>query len=300
MTQNAMKQAASKKTVKNTIKLGAAILAGNLLIAFVVTVFVLPHGIIMGGSTGIALVLNRLFQFDTAVVVLILNVFFLFLGTGLLGRKFFFSTVASSVVYPFFLGIFQRLPLEKIITTDHLLAAIIGGVILGAGVGLVMRHGAGTGGTDSLALILNKWTHLPLAVLVSASDITILAAQSYFSSIDQILYGIVLTVVQSVALNKVVLMGQSQIQIFVVSDAYKTIRQKLLSDLRVGTTMVKIETGIAGKEQEGLLSVIHPRRLYEVNEMIQSIDPSAFITIVQAKEVRGQGFTLDRVEYQAG
>lgn len=98
----------------------------------------------------------------------------------------------------------------------RLLASSWAAYCWGAGVGLIMRNGAGTGGTDGLALALNKWTHISTARWVSIVDIAILVVQAFFSAFDQILYGVVLTVVSSIILNRVILLGQSQLQLFII------------------------------------------------------------------------------------
>jgi len=107
-------------------------------------------------------------------------------------------------------------------------------------------------------------------------------------------------VVETLILDRVVLLGQSQVQIFVVSNRYEEIRQKCLVELEAGITMMCIETGLTGQSQRGVLCVIPPRKLYAAQELIQSIDPKAFLTITQIKEVRGQGFSQERTYVATG
>ena len=158
-----------------------------------------------------------------------------------------------------------------------------------------MRVGSSTGGTDVVNLVLHKWTHIPVSVAVYLTDIVIMGAQALFSEPEQILYGIVLLVVETIALDRVMLLGQSQIQIFVVSGKYEEIRQKCLTDLQAGITMIQIETGRTRTPQYGVLCVIPPRKLYAAQSLVQTIDPNAFLTITQIKEVRGQGFSRERI-----
>ena len=127
------------------------------------------------------------------------------------------------------------------------------------------------------------------------TDIVIMGAQAVFSDPEQILYGVVLLVVETIVLDKVMLLGQSQIQLFVISSRYEEIRQKCLTKLQAGITMVQIETGRTRSPQRGVLCVIPPRKLYAAQSLIQSVDPNAFLTITQIKEVRGQGFSSERV-----
>ena len=273
----------------------SAILAGNMLLGFAVAAFILPSSVIMGGATGVGIVLGKVIPLDTAGIVLGVNLMALALGWAVLGWRFVLATIASSLLYPFFLGTAQRIPGINRLTADPLLAAMLGGGLVGIAVGLVMRVGSSTGGTDVVNLVLHKWIHIPVSVAVYLTDIVIMGAQALFSDPEQILYGVVLLVVETIALDRVMLLGQSQIQIFVVSGKYEEIRQKCLTDLQAGTTMVQIETGRTRTPQRGVLCVIPPRKLYAAQSLIQSIDPNAFLTITQIKEVRGQGFSRERI-----
>ena len=111
------------------------------------------------------------------------------------------------------------------------------------------------------------------------------------------LYGIVFLVLETLILNQVMLLGKAQIQIHIVSKQYEAIRSRLLEELDAGVTMVSVETGFAGEEQKSVLSVIPSRKLYAAKEMVLAIDPHAFMTITQVREVHGVGFSLDRSKY---
>lgn len=274
-----------------------AIVAGNFLLAFAVAAFVLPLDILMGGVTGIGVVVNRFLPLDTAAVVLVLNLLALLLGGVVLGKGFLMTTVASSLLYPIFLGLIERIPGIDSFTANPMLASLFGGGLVGIALGMVMRVGSSTGGTDVVCLVLHKWLHLPVSMMVYATDIIVLGGQALLAQPEQILYGIVLLVVETVLLDQVMLLGQSQIQIFVISGHYEEIRRVLLEELQAGVTMVCIETGLTGREQRGVLCVIPPRKLFAAKELIQSVDPSAFLTITQIKEVRGRGFSLERQVY---
>ncbi len=273
----------------------SAILAGNILLGFAVAAFILPSGVIMGGATGVGIVLARFIPLDTAAIVLCVNLMALALGWAVLGWRFVVATIASSLLYPILLGAAQRIPGIDHLTADPLLAALLGGGLVGIAVGLVMRVGSSTGGTDVVNLVLHKWTHIPVSAAVYLTDIVIMGAQALFSDPEQILYGVVLLVVETIALDRVMLLGQSQIQLFVVSSQYEKLRQKCLTELQAGTTMVYIETGRTRTLQRGVLCVIPPRKLYAAQALIQSVDPHAFLTITQIKEVRGQGFSSERI-----
>ncbi len=283
-----------KKSVWKWLELCASVLLGNALLAFLVAAFVLPHDIIMGGTTGIGIVLSKVTGQDTALFVLLLNVGLLLFGLFVLGKTFFVSTAASSVLYPVFLALFQRIPGIDAMTDNHLLAAIFTGGLMGIALGLVMRVGSSTGGMDVINLAFHKWFHFPVAVLVWVSDLVVIGGQAIFAKPESTLLGILVLMLETIVLDQVMLLGRSQLQIFVVSDKYETIRDRLLHDLSLGVTMSVIETGLLEKPQKGVLCVVHPRQLYAVTSCIQTEDPQAFITITKIKEVHGKGFTLAR------
>lgn len=289
-----VKQSHALGSLKRGVEVCGAILAGNMLLGFAVAAFVLPYGAIMGGATGLGIVFSRFLPLDTAVIVLAVNLLALALGRVVLGWRFVLATIASSLLYPLFLSVAQRVPGIDRLTADPLLAALLAGGLVGIAVGLVMRVGSSTGGTDVVNLVLHKWTHIPVSVVVYLTDTVIMGGQALFSAPEQVLYGVVLLIVETITLNRVMLLGQSQIQLFVISGQHEEIRQRYLTDLQAGATMVHIETGRTRTLRKGVLCVIPPRKLYAAQTLIQSIDPNAFLTITQIKEVRGQGFSRAR------
>ena len=287
-----MKQ--SKKSILESAKTVLYIIAGNALLAFLVAAFIIPHNIIMGGTTGIAIVLNRFFHFDTAIFVFILNAVLLVLGLFIIGKKLFFTSIASTFLYPAFLALFQRIPGIESLTDDTLLAALFAGVLMGLSLGLVMRVGSSTGGMDIANLILAKWTHKSVAIFVYVTDIIVVGAQAVVADSQSIMMGIVVLVLESLVLDYVMVFGQAQIQLYVISDKYEDIRRRFLTELQAGVTLGHIQTGLLEKDQKSVMCVIPSRKLYHANEIVNDIDPEAFMTITKIKEVHGRGFTAER------
>lgn len=288
-----------EKTVKS-IKNACILIIGNLILAFLVSAFIIPHGIIMGGATGIGIVLSKILPMDTASIVLIFNVLMLVLGGIVLGKKFLLTTITSSLLYPIFLSFMQQIPGIDSITDNTLVASLFAGGLLGIALGMIMGIGSSSGGTDVLNLVLNKWFHIPVAVAVYLVDIIIMAGQLLFTDIESILYGVISLVVETFVLDQVLVSGQTQLQILVISDKYEDLRYKLLMELEAGVTMLFIETGCICKEQKGVMCVIPKRKMHAAAELIQAVDPTAFVTVTQIKEVRGQGFTRDRKPFDKG
>ncbi len=271
-----------------------SVLLGNVFLAVAVAAFIVPHGIIMGGATGVALTINHYVDGNLSVVIFIVNMVLFVLGTFVLGKKFALTTLISTIVYPVFLSVVQAVPGITRLTENVMLASLYGGALLGIGIGLVVRVGSSTGGTDILALVFHKWFHLAVAVFMYLVDFTVLLCQAFFSTPEQILYGIFVLAAATMMMNRVVLMGQSQIQLFIVTEKYEEVKEKVLKEIDAGVTMVHIETGYGAKQQKGVLCVIPNRKLYSINQTVQMVDPKAFITITQINEVRGRGFTIER------
>ena len=288
----------NKNRVKKFLYIAGSVVLGNFLLAFLVAAFVIPHDMVVGGSTGISLILNHWFSLDTAVGVFLVNVFMLLLGTVFLGKTFAASAVASSLLYPAFLSVLQKIPGIDSFTDNILMSALLGGALLGIALGLILRVGAATGGVDAINLILHKYLHLPVSVFVYLTDAAIvLLLALIYKDIENVLYGIVFLAMETLVLNQVILLGKAQIQIQVVSEHYEEIRTRLLQELDSGVTMMMVETGYEQKQQKAVWSTIPSRKLYAAKEMIQSVDPRAFITITQVREVHGLGFSLDRGHY---
>ena len=262
-----------KSSLKKHVNTVFGVLVGNAILAFTVVAFIVPHGVIMGGATGIGLTIAHYVPVDLSIIIFIVN----------------------SIL---FLSIVQKIPGIDGLTDNLMLATLYAGALLGVGIGLIVRVGSSTGGTDIVALVLNKWFHIPVAGLLYVIDFLVLGGQVFFSDTEQIMYGVLMLVLETAILNKVMLLGQSQIQLFIISEEYEHIREKMLKELDAGVTMVHVETGYGQENQKGVLCIIPNRKLYSVKELVQSIDPKAFITITQINEVRGRGFSMERVGYE--
>ena len=283
------------KPIKKVVVTVLCMLAGNALLAFLVAAFILPHGIVMGGTTGIGIVLNSFFPgLDISIIVLVMNMGLLMIGAFVLGKKFAMTTLASTILYPVFLALIERIPGIGMLTDNSLMAAIFAGCLMGIALGLVIRVGSSTGGMDIVNLIFNHVFHAPVALFVWLTDLIVVGVQAIFAPPEKTLLGIIVLVLDSIILDKAMILGKAQTQLFVISQKYELIREHLLNQLNAGVTMTLIETGKLSEEQKGVLCVIPSRKLYDATRLIHDIDPHAFITVTQVKEVRGRGFTEER------
>lgn len=271
------------------------IFAGNTLYALGVVMFILPGGMITGGTTGIALTVNHYFHVPISVFVFCFNLIMFIIGAIVLGKKFALTTLISTFYYPFILGILENVPALGNFTNDVALSTIFGGLMIGSAIGIVIRAGASTGGMDIPPLVLNKKFGIPVSVLLYVFDSSILLMQMLFSNKDQILYGILLVMIYTVVLDKVLLLGTTQTQVKVVSKKYAEINQAIISELDRGSTLIYGETGYLHQEQPLVLSVVSNRELTRLNQIVMGIDPSAFMIISKVNEVKGRGFSSQKI-----
>ena len=273
----------------------AVILLGNCIYALAVAYFILPVGLITGGTTGIAIFVQHYTGFEVSLFVSVFNLVMFLLGAWLLGRQFALTTLLSTFTYPVFLHLMERLAdYTGPLSSDPMLCTIFAGLLIGAGIALVIQEGASTGGMDIPPLVIHRKTGISVAFLLYAFDVLILLMQMTFSDREQVLYGILLVCIYSFALEEFLLLGKSRVQIKIISEKYQEINEAILHQLDRGTTLFEIEGGYKRKEMYAVLTVVNRRELFRVNDLAKQIDPEAFIIIGQVKEVRGRGFTAGK------
>ena len=168
------------------------ILLGNTIYSFGIVAFILSSGLITGGTAGIGLIFFHQFGLPISTFISLFNIVVFILGAVVLGKAFALTTLISSFYYPFILSIFENIPALQQITNDRVICTIYAGLLIGLGIGLVLRAGASTGGVDIPVLILNKKFGLPVSATLYVVDVCILLGQMIFADKEQVLYGICL------------------------------------------------------------------------------------------------------------
>lgn len=270
------------------------VLIGNTIYSCGIAAFVLPNDLITGGTTGIALILEHYFGLLIGLSVAIFNIVMFILAILILGKSFALTALISTFYFPWILSQFQKVQFIQNMTDDFLLGSIFAGLMLGLGVGLVIRAGASTGGMDIPPLILNKKFGLPVSIGLYVFDFTILIIQMSFRDKERILYGILLVLIYSTLVDKVLLMGKTQMQVKIISDHYEEINKVIQEKLDRGSTFFKTESGYLRKDSFAIMTVVSSRELPKLNELVLEIDKQAFIVINQVNEVMGRGFTLHK------
>ncbi len=267
------------------------VVLGNTLYALSVKLFLLPANLISCGTTGIALVVNKFTGMPLSNFIFLFNLVMLGLGWWVLGRKFALTTVFSSLFYPMALKVLETLLGDICITEDLLLNTIFAGLGLGVSLGLVMRGGASTGGMDIPPLVLKKLFHIPVSASLWAFDFAIMLTQMTFHALEDLLYGVILLMIISFALNKVLLMGTSRTEVKIVSAKADLIRDAILSRVDRGVTMLHGEGGYLHTPTEIILSVVSNHEMPKIERLARDIDPDCFMIISRVTEVWGRGFS---------
>ena len=270
------------------------VILGNLLYTLTVKFFLLPANLISCGTTGIALVANHFANIPISGFILVFNMVMLAVGWVFLGRKFAMTTILSSVLYPVFLEVLNRVAGDVVITENIMLNVLFAGMGLGGSLGIVIRAGASTGGMDIPPLIMKKYLHIPVAASLWAFDFCIMLAQISFHPLEDVLYGVLLLIVISMALNKVMLLGTSKTEVKIISAKSDEIRQAILSRVDRGVTMLQGKGGYHQQGTEVILSVVSNYELPKIQQLARNIDPNCFVIISQVTEVWGRGFTYGK------
>ena len=270
------------------------IVVGNILIAFALSTLLLENNIIAGGVSGIGIIFNHYFGLSISLSVGILNVCLFVLGFLFLGKVFAMTTLVSTFLFPFLLEFFESQPVFHHYLNDPLLASIIAGCLIGIGVGLVLKANASTGGVDILAILLHRKFGAPVHIVLNITDLTILLFQFSFNDTTHVIYGIVTVMMTTIMLNKTLTAGTSLMQLVVISDYYEDIKDMILHDHDAGVTLLASEKGYTEENSKLVLSIVPYRKLPDIKEKVNQIDPLAFMIVSHVDEVGGKGFTLEK------
>ena len=285
-------------SLKRVIRDSLLVVLGNAVVAFGVAVFAVPSDLIVGGATGLSLIIEQFVSVNYATIVFGINMVMLIIGFLVLGKKFAAGTILSSFIFPFFLGLFEAIPQFQHITNDILLSAIYAGIFTGVGLGIVFRLGYSTGGMDVPPIILNKKKGVSVALAINVLDIMILVGQVFFSSFEGILYGIITVFVSTFVLDQVIVMGEKNLQVLVISDKKEKIAEAIFNEIDRGCTFVNVTTGYFHHQQKAVLCVANNREYAKINDLVMEIDPAAFIIGSEIHSVKGRGFTLPNIDLE--
>lgn len=286
--------AVKEKNVSKLIRQVLIIVFGLTIYAFGVAVFVLPLDMIAAGTTGMALLAQRLWGIPISTFVGAFNVLMFGLGLLELGKTFALTTLVATFYYPVILNVAIAVAGDMVITQDPMLSAIFAGLLIGFSLGIVIKAGASTGGMDIPPLVLKKRFGIPVSASMYFFDAVILVGQMPFGDKERILYALIMVMIYTMVLDKVLMMGSRQIQVKIFSENYEEISKEIQEKMDRGTTLLNMEGGHSRQKSMAVLSVVSGRELAKINDIVMGIDMNAFMIVNQVGEVRGRGFTLTK------
>lgn len=316
----------TKKEMLNAIKNAGLVVIGTIVLAFGFSAFLLPYDLIIGGIDGVAQVLMSALGFGTQgtafdVCVFVLTWGLFFLGLIFLGKDFALKTLISAIVFPPAQTFFTNLIDGKIINDGGvlkefftiamdaegnldmaglILAAVFGGVLVGAGCALAYRGGGSTGGTDIIALILSKYIRgLKSSVSIFLVDATVILLGIFvLKDLSLCLLGIVAAFVGALVIDKIFL-GQSQAFIAnIVSDKYQDINEAIIKKLDRTSTIITATGGFSGQGKRMIMVSFTMPQYAAFVAIIKGIDKEAFVTIHRAHEINGEGWTKNDLDVE--
>ena len=282
------------KNVSKLIKQVSIIIVGLTIYAFGLAVFVLPTDMIAAGTTGMALLAQRLWGIPISTFVAVFNVLMFGLGFLELGKTFALTTLVATFYYPVILDVAIAVVGDMVITQDPMLCAIFSGIIIGFSLGIVIKAGASTGGMDIPPLVLKKRFSIPVSASMYFFDAVILIGQMPFGDKERILYALIMVMVYTMVLDKVLMMGSKQIQVKIFSAKYEEISRAIQEKMDRGTTLLNMEGGHSRQKSMAILSIVSGRELSKINDIVMEIDENAFMIVNQVGEVHGRGFTMNK------
>lgn len=277
---------------KKWFKAYSFIVLGAVVISFGYVFFIIPYKILPGGVYGIAIILHYKLGLPVGMTALVFNVVLLLVGLKLLGPRFGVKTLTALVLTSILVDAASYWSdLEPLVEDEALLSSVFGGLLVGVGVGLIFKSRASTGGSDVLAMIVGKYTSMPVGQLMIAIDsVVVLLGLLVFGDWKIPLYSWLLIFVYGKTVD-VVLQGPSYDKtLFIISKKHDLIREKLVKDMGRRGSFLSGEGMFGGQNHKIIFTTVTRREVALLQDFIHDIDPDAFMTVLEANEVLGGGF----------
>ncbi len=278
------------------------IMLGTALFSFGIQNFANPIGLVTGGVAGLSIIISRIFSmtFDLNVSLSLLNILInipIFIFSWLInGAKFVKKSFIGILLVSFWLFVFQKLSIKIDVGNDIFVIAILTGVFDGVGLGLVLRTGASSGGTDMLANLIYKiFPKFSISITLFIIDALIILSGFFVFGLINTVYAIIIIFISSKLINGILGGLRFAKAVFILSQHSNEISEKIFEKLNRGNTEIACRGMYTKKEGRMLFVVVWPKELVKLKRIIGQVDPNAFITICSAQEVLGKGFLTDEL-----
>lgn len=277
------------------------ILLGSAIYSFGFVHFNIQNELGEGGFAGITLILFFLFKWDPALMNLLLNIPLFFIGWKLLGKKVFYYTIIGTVAVSVFLKIFLVYEIQINLHQDLFLATLFAGVFVGVGLGIIFRYGGTTGGVDIIARLVQKYSGWSMGKTMFLFDASVIAlSRLTFLDNRTMMYTLVAVFVGARVIDFVQEGAYSGRGAMIISDSQEEIASRIAKEMDRGITILRGYGHFSKEEREVLYCVVAKNEIVRLKNIITSVDPHAFVSLMEVHDVMGEGFTLDEQKQPIG
>ena len=259
---------------------------GVLIYAISYNLFFFENNIVYGGASGISIITRNLIE--PAIMIFILNAFFMFLSYLLLGKKQTVNSIVGSILFPIFVKLTANIGDYILIENDNLLLiSLIGGVGVGFAAGIVFKSGFTTGGTDILNQIVSKYFKVSLGTSMLMTDGIIVLVGGFFFGWTRVLYALIVLYIINIMVDKVVLGISKNKAVYITTEEDDEVSNYLLNELKLGITLIETKGGYTNRKKQMILCVLPTNEYFKVKEGISQIDPNALVLVTDAYQTSG-------------
>jgi uncharacterized membrane-anchored protein YitT (DUF2179 family) len=263
------------------------LLIGASLVSVGLEIFLVPNNIIDGGIVGVSIIASHLSGWSLGIFLFLLNLPFLIIGYKQIGKTFAISTLFGVTVMSIGTTLLHPVPG---LTDDPLLAAVFGGIILGIGVGLVLRYGGSLDGTEIVAVLFNKKSPFSVGEIVMFINLFILSSAGFVFGWDRAMYSLIAYYIAFKMIDLTIEGFQESKSVWIISDNYKDIGDAIVARLGRGVTYLKGEGGYTGDEKKVVFCIITRLEEAKLKLIVEEVDPAAFLAVGNIHDVRGGQF----------
>lgn len=265
------------------------VIAGSFLCAIAINAFVIPHKLLSGGVSGIALIIQYITNFPSGYAIFLLNIPIFIIGLKKMDKDFIIFSLIGMIFFSSFLVLTRGIS-EKLIVNDILLSTIYAGVLNGIGGGIVFRNRASLGGTDIIAVVLKRAYGIKISTLSMIINTLVVMIGLTINSIEAAMYTLIFIYITSVVINRVIEGFDRNKLLFIVTEKEKEVSEAIMKELGRGVTFFYGEGAFTGEDKKVIYCIVTLSQLTKTKKIISDIDSAAFMSIIDASEVRGSDF----------
>ncbi|TDG00379.1 YitT family protein [Paenibacillus piri] len=269
------------------LKRAVFLLLGAGFVSVALEIFLVPNNIIDGGVVGISIITAHLSGLPLGIFLFLFNLPFFFLGYKQIGKTFALSTLFGVLIMSIGTSLLHPVPP---LTIDPLLAAVFGGIILGVGVGMVIRTGGSLDGTEIVAILVNKQTPFSVGEIVMFLNLFILGSAGFVFGWDHAMYSLIAYYIAFKMIDITIEGFDESKAVWVISDSYREIGEAILSRLGRGVTYLNGEGGFTGGDKKVIFCVITRLEEAKLKSIVEDCDPKAFLAVGNIHDVKGGRF----------